>query len=129
MNRILIVEDDIYVSRMYTRVFQASGFEVEAIADGQAALNRLSVHDSLPSAILLDIIMPRMSGLDLLQGIKRDPALAKVPVIVLTNAFVKEYEEQFMSAGADLYLIKIENAPKEVVDKVTDIIKKKNPEQ
>ncbi|MFA6095617.1 MAG: response regulator [Candidatus Paceibacterota bacterium] len=125
MNRILIAEDDVFVSRMYGRVFRAAGFEVETVPDGEVALARLA-QDPLPSIILMDIMMPKMGGFELLERIKKDPRLTRLPVVVLTNSFVADDEKRFLGLGADLYLIKIENSAKDVVRKIENLIHRKN---
>lgn len=124
MSRILIVEDDVFVSRMYGRVFRTAGFEVETAGDGVVALARLA-KDPVPSAILLDVMMPNMGGFELLQNIKKDARLKNMPVAVITNSFVQEDEKHFLELGADMYLIKIENSSKEIVSKIESLINKK----
>lgn len=124
MNSILIVEDDVFVSRMYGRAFRAAGFEIESVSDGVAALERLS-RDPVPSALLMDIMMPKMGGFELLQNIKKDSRLKVLPIAVLTNSFVQEDEKHFLELGADLYLIKIENSSKDIVSKIEGLIRKK----
>lgn len=125
MNRILIVEDDAFVSRMYGRAFRTAGFEIETAPNGEVAMASLA-KDPIPSAILLDIMMPKMGGYELLQLIKKDKRLDKIAIAVLTNSFVLEDEKHFLEAGADLYLIKIENSSKEVVRKIINLIGEKN---
>lgn len=124
MSRILIVEDDVFVSRMYERVFRTAGFEVEIAGDGVIALARLA-RDPVPSAILLDVMMPKMGGFELLQNIKKDARLKNMPVAVITNSFVQEDEKHFLELGADIYLIKIENSSKEIVSKIESLINKR----
>jgi DNA-binding response OmpR family regulator len=122
MKKIYLVEDDTYVSRMYERAFRFSGYEVEVVGDGEVALKQLTEMKNLPSAIVLDAMIPNMSGLDVLRNIKKDSRLKNIPVIILTNSFLEENAEQFISSGADLYLVKIENTQKDTVQKIHDLI-------
>lgn len=124
MNRILIVEDDVFVSRMYGRAFNAANFETDTASDGVMALEKLS-HDPLPSVIMMDVRMPKMGGAELLSKIKSDSRLSNIPIAVLTNSFVSEDEKKFMKLGADIYLIKVENLPQAVVQKMQDLIRRK----
>ena len=66
-----------------------------------------------------------MGGAELLKKIKEDARLENMPVVVLTNSFVTTEEKRFLELGADLYLIKIENSPKDVISKISNIINNK----
>lgn len=125
MNKILIVEDDMFVSRMYGRAFTAAGFEIDIAANGEIALKKLS-SDPLPSVIMMDVRMPKMGGVELLTNIKNNQRLSMLPIAVLTNSFVSEDEKRFMTLGADLYLVKVENTVQAVVQKIQDLIRRKN---
>ena len=107
---------------MYERVFRFNGYEVVFSYDGESAQKDLSTMTEVPVAILLDIKMPHMNGLDLLLNIRKNPRFKDVPVVILTNSFYKEDEERFLSAGADLYLIKIEHQSKDIIEKVETLI-------
>ena len=125
MNKILIVEDDKEVGRMLERAFRLSGFEVDLVHDGTSALTHLRRSESLPNAIIMDVVMPEMSGLDLLAKIKQETYLKNLPVVILTNSFLKENAEQFLKLGADMYLVKIEHKTKEIIEKVGQLIESK----
>ncbi len=122
--KIFIAEDNLEVSRMYERAFRLNGHEVALAYDGESARRDLLAMEETPVAILLDINMPHMNGLDLMLAIRENPRFKDVPIVVLTNSFYKEDEERFLSAGADLYLIKIEHQVKDVVSKVEALIHK-----
>jgi len=124
MSTIFLVEDDQYISRVYERAFRLGGHEVEIMEDGESAWTKLSAMDPLPSAIILDIILPKMSGTDLLAKIDGDRRFDHTPIAVLTNSFNQDLEKKLLAAGADLYLIKIDHEPKDVVAKIEDLIRK-----
>ena len=122
--KIFIAEDNLEVSRMYERAFRLNGHEVALAYDGELAQRGLLAMEETPAAILLDINMPHMNGLDLMLAIREISRFKDVPIVVLTNSFYKEDQERFLSAGADLYLIKIEHQVKDVVSKVEALIHK-----
>ena len=72
MSKVLIVEDDKYLCRMYERAFTLNGHQVECIMDGQKALDRLKEYENKPDVILLDVMVPRVNGIDILRNIKDD---------------------------------------------------------
>ena len=122
MKKILIVEDDTFVSRMYGRAFKLDGYETEFMTDGESALNRLKTGLDLPSVIIMDIAMPKMNGYNLLENIKVDERLKNIPVAILTNSATEEEAKRFMKLGADLYLIKIQHSSKDLVQKINDLL-------
>jgi len=122
--KIFLVEDDPYLGRVYERAFKFAGYDVEWVADGKLALERLIARDLVPAAIVLDILLPSMNGYDLLREIRKNERYAPVPIIMLTNSFVEHDGDPYLAAGADAYLIKIDNQSKDVIQKVTDLINK-----
>ena len=120
--KILIVEDDAYVSRMYERAFKVRGYEVEVSGDGQLAMDTLHSATDLPSVIALDLILPKMSGADVLTEIKKDQRLKDIPVAILTNSLNTEESKKYLSMGADLYLIKFDNSSAEIIDKIDALL-------
>jgi len=119
MHKILIVEDDPLLMRMLERVFTFEGFAVEKATDGAGALAKLIMSDSLPSAILMDILLPVLSGMEVLKKIKESENLKHIPVVILTNLSPDgENEEKIMAAGASLCLLKTQYTPSEVVRRV-----------
>lgn len=117
---ILIVEDDPLMSRLYSKVFSIEGYEVITAADGEEALS--AVHKNLPTLILLDVMMPKMNGLELLEKLKSDPSTKKIPVIMLTNLAGTADAEKAMTLGAVKYIVKSEYEPKQIVSMVKEIL-------
>jgi len=122
--KILLVEDDQQLSRMYERAFNFNDDLVEVTNNGQKALERLRNYENKPDVIILDIIVPGMSGLDILRNIKEDINIRDIPIVVLTNSLNKENEKLMISLGADLFLIKLDNEASDVVKKVTELLNK-----
>ena len=120
MAKILIVEDDPLIMRLYQKIFTFEGFEVILATNGEEGLEK--ARSAKPTVILLDIMMPKMNGLDLLIKLKVDPQTQKIPVVMLTNLAGTQDAEKALSEGAIKYIIKSEFAPKQVVNMVKEII-------
>jgi CheY-like chemotaxis protein len=120
MVKVLIVEDDVLISRVYQTVFESEGFRVFWAGDGQTGLDL--ARQEMPTIILMDIMMPKMNGLQMLEQLKLDPKIAKIPVIVLSNLAGSVDTEKAIEMGAIKYIIKSENTPKEVYDTVKKIL-------
>lgn len=99
---ILVVDDHEATRNGVARLLHYSGYSALTAADGQAALNML--RDHVPQAIILDLMMPGIGGLDVLREIRRDERLARVPVIAFSAA--ASLEAQALSAGAHIFLLK-----------------------
>src|SRR3989304_2534031 len=113
MVKILIAEDDPLMSRMYQKIFKFEGYEVILAADGEEGLVKAKEN---PTLILLDIMMPKMNGLELLEKLKADPKLKKIPVVMLTNLAGQQDAETALAKGAVKYIVKSEYEPKKVSD-------------
>ncbi len=120
---ILIVEDDKSLAKMYSEKFKIEGFTTVIAEDGEKAINLIL--ELNPSFILLDIMLPKFSGLDLLAQIKHNPTTTNIPVIALTNLAQKEEAQKALSLGAKEYLVKAMFTPEEVVDKVKQYLNQK----
>ena len=118
---ILIVEDDVFLADLYRTKFELEGFEVYVAYDGEKGLELVS--KKKPAVILLDLILPKLSGFVVLENIKKDKNLSSIPVILLTNLSQKADVEKGLSLGADDYLIKAHFMPSEVVAKIKDLVK------
>ena len=121
MAKVLIIEDDPLVSRMYQTVFKFEGFDVEMARNGMEGLKKAK--DIKPTIVLLDVMMPKMTGIEVLEQMKGDESLKKVPVIMLTNLSGTKDAEAALSKGAVKFIIKSDNKPKQVVAQVKDILK------
>jgi DNA-binding response OmpR family regulator len=125
MSKIFIVDDDVFITRMYERIFHLENHEVVVAHDGEEAMKLLETMDPPPDLIALDVMMPKMNGLDLLTKVRTFKKLKNVPAVVLTNSYGKEHEKEFSELGVKSYLIKMENTPREIVDKLEEVIKEK----
>ncbi len=120
MSKILIVEDDPLMSRMYQKIFSFENYEVIQAADGEEGLEKAKTVN--PTIILLDVMMPKMNGLDVLDKLKLDPSTKAIPVVMLTNLAGQRDAETAMAKGAVKYIIKSEYEPKQVADMIKEIL-------
>lgn len=102
--RILVVEDNDLNRRLFCDVLTSQGYAVEPVADGLMALERARAF--VPNLIIMDIQMPEISGLDLIEAVKLDPVLRTIPVLAVTAYAGKGDEERIREAGAEGYLAK-----------------------
>ena len=121
---IILVEDDQIILRMYSKKFAKEGFKVIQAADGEAGWQAIQGTSPKPDVALLDIMLPKMNGFELLEKIKASDTLKEMPVILLTNLGSGPIDkEKGRKLGAALYLIKSELTPAQVVEQVKGVIK------
>jgi CheY-like chemotaxis protein len=104
--RVLIAEDDRFIRRVATIALERQGFAVVTAEDGEEALRQTQT--AHPDVVLLDLIMPKMQGFEVLRRLKQDPATASVPVIVLSSLGQEADVQRALAAGAAGYLVKAE---------------------
>ncbi|PJE58472.1 MAG: response regulator [Candidatus Portnoybacteria bacterium CG10_big_fil_rev_8_21_14_0_10_36_7] len=119
---ILIIEDDIFLADLYKTKFELEGFEVYVAYDGEKGLELVA--KKRPAVVLLDLILPKLSGFVVLENLKKDKNLKDIPVILLTNLSQKADVEKGLRLGAVDYLIKAHFMPSEVVAKINKLVKK-----
>ena len=101
---VLVVEDDVQNARLITRLLTSEGFLVDVVGDGAAAL--AAVKRRAPDVVLLDWMLPRISGLEVCERLKADPATRLIPVVLLTGLDAREHRLAGINAGADDFLTK-----------------------
>lgn len=117
--RILIVEDEANIVESLNFILSRAGFEVDAVADGTKALDR--VRRESFAAIILDVMLPGMNGFDVLRAIRADGALAALPVIVLTAKGQVNDRKMAEAIGASAFITKpFSNA--DIVDQVQALV-------
>lgn len=119
-----MAEDDPLMSRMYKRAIKIAGFDLEEATDGEAAIVTLQSMKTKPDVALVDVMMPKKSGYDVLRAMKEDDSLKTIPVIMLSNLAGPEDVQKGIDLGAAAYLIKSQYSPKELLLKVQDIVAK-----
>jgi len=120
--KILIVEDDQFLHKILAMKIKAAGFDVISAYDGESALKKIKER---PDLILLDLILPQMSGFEFLGEIKINEEYKKIPVIVLSNLGQEEDIERAKSLGAVDYLVKANFSIDEVIKKIKEWLARK----
>jgi|SRR3989344_2193532 len=117
--RILLIEDEQILREILVKKCISEGFLVEAAEDGEAGLAKAK--EMNPSAIILDILLPKMNGLDVLRALKKDDTLKSIPVLVISNSGQPIEISEIMQLGAHDCLIKTTFTPEEVIEKIKRI--------
>lgn len=119
--KILIIEDETFVRELYEREFGRAGYEISSATDGQEALAK--VVEENWDLILLDIMLPKISGLDVLKEIKKKDSTKKIPVLLLTNLANEAVIKEGFSLGANGYLIKADYTPQQIIEEIKKFFK------
>lgn len=117
---LLIVDDDLTLLEMYVERIKAEGAIVVSAGDGEAGLAQIA--ESKPNVILLDIMMPKMNGFDVLRKMQENPEMAVIPVILLTALNDDQKRNEGMKLGAVDYVVKSETLPIDVIAKINDVL-------
>ena len=123
-DKILIVEDEPFLLDMYKMKFKQGGFEVISAVDGEEAI-RISRREK-PNIILLDIMMPKIDGFEVLENLKKSPLTKSIPVLIFSNFSQKEQKEKGIALGAADYFVKTNYTPAQVLEKVKNILIENN---
>ncbi|MEN9558710.1 MAG: hypothetical protein RL141_1079 [Candidatus Parcubacteria bacterium] len=119
MSHVLIVEDDLAVQEAYKIKLTQQKVPVELIGDGKAALDYINKADSpLPGVVVLDLMLPGVSGFDLLTAIKKAERWSGIPVIVLSNLAQENDMKKVLELGAKEYLVKADTTIDAVFQKI-----------
>lgn len=121
--KLLLVDDDAFLRDMYGMKFSECGHSVDTAENPTMALNKLHQEQDF-DAVLLDMVMPGMTGVELMDSIRAEFPELKTRFIVLSNQGQAEDIEKAMAAGALGYIIKAESIPSDVVKKVEKLVKK-----
>lgn len=119
MSKLLLIEDDKILLEMYRDKFANEKFEVQTAGDGQDGIDKMKTFK--PDVVLLDLIMPRVTGFDVLKMAKSDPEISKIPILVLTNIYA-DAEDLVKNWGVEYFLLKANNTPETIVTKVKEIL-------
>ncbi len=122
LRKVLIVDDDEFLVNMYTLKFQKKGIEVVTAQKGGEGLNKLREEGDV-DVVLLDVIMPDMDGLEVLETIKKEGLDENCAVIMLTNQSTSKDIEKAKELGVDRYIIKAVSVPSEVVEEVERVFR------
>lgn len=118
--KVLVVDDEDSIREIYRRELQTHGYQVAVAADGEEGL--LKSGEDTPDIILLDIMLPKMSGIDVLKALKENQLTKNIPVLLLTNLGEETIIKEGFELGADGYLLKVSYTPAQVVEEVTKFL-------
>ena len=114
--KVLIIDDDVKLTEIYSEVLKGAGFEIVVVNQANTAIESISAQR--PDLVLLDILMPEVSGLELLETIKNNESINQIPIVFLTNLRDDDTIKQGLAKGAVGYLMKTELTPGQVVEEV-----------
>jgi len=123
MKKILIIEDEKILAEMYKDKFEEAGHQADLVFSSEQALDYLKKEK--PDLILLDILLPRENGIYFLKRLKEIGEGSKIPVIAFSNYDEPKTKKEALELGAKAYLIKTQYTPKEIVEEIEKILKKK----
>lgn len=120
--KILVIEDDRFLSSLMKARLEKEGFSVTQAFDGEEAMNFLK--QLKPDLILMDLIMPKVSGFELLESISVDPQISKIPVMILSNLGQDSDIDKVKRLGAIEYFVKVKTSIDDLVVHVKELISK-----
>lgn len=124
MSKILLIEDDQFLSSLLKNRFQKEGYDVQLVGNGEEALKILKSAEQRPDLILLDLILPGKSGFEVLEGIKWDPQVSKLPVMIISNLGQESDIQKGKELGAVDYLVKSRVTIDFLVDRAKELLGK-----
>jgi len=115
--KILIIEDDEFVRKLYREQLVRQGYDFVEAVDGVEGIEK--VRSEHPDFILLDLMLPKKNGFEVLADIKQDPAVASIPIFVLSNLGQQSDVQAALSMGVDDYIVKSDFRLSDVVEKIS----------
>lgn len=121
MSKVLVIEDDKFLRELIVRKLMKEGYDADIAVDGEEGIKKIK--EVKPDLILLDLILPGIDGFEVLARKRKDPEISEIPVIILSNLGQKDEIERGFNLGAIDYLIKAHFTPREIIDKITGLLK------
>ncbi|HLD81845.1 MAG TPA: response regulator transcription factor [Patescibacteria group bacterium] len=119
--KILIIEDEEYIASMYELKFKQSDYDVIVSGNGLDGFDK--AQQMSPDVILLDLILPEMTGYEILKKLKKDPKTEEIPVIITSNLAQNHEVQHGLDLGAVDYIVKTSITPSELVSRVDSVVK------
>lgn len=116
MKKIFVIEDEKALGDMYELELKSCGFETKIIRDGESAIQEIK--NEKPDLILLDLLLPRLKGAEVLENLKSSPETKNIPVFILTNYDTVEDRKMGIRLGVEKYILKTNIIPKEIGEMV-----------
>ncbi len=118
--KILIIEDDRYISKMYQLKLSLDGFDVQVSENGRSGIEKAK--EFRPDIILTDILMPEMDGFDVIKAIKGDAEMTTTPILIMSNLGQEDHIKKGLELGALGYIVKSQITPSKVVEKIKETL-------
>ena len=115
--RVIVIDDDLYIRELYEEILKTEGYDVDTATNGEEAYNKLK--EGGYNLVLLDVMMPKMDGLGIMDALKKNPPLIKNgPIILLTNLDHEPLIKEAMNKGAAAFIIKADITPADLMTQV-----------
>jgi DNA-binding response OmpR family regulator len=114
MNKVLLIEDDQIVANIYRNKLSVEGFTVEVANDGHSGLN--AIREFQPDVVVLDLMLPKLSGVDVMKQVRANPLFQDLPIIVFSNTYLTNMVQEAWKAGATKCLSKANCSPKQLIE-------------
>lgn len=125
MNKVLFIESDPIVASIYRNKLSLEGFQVEVVGDGETGLQR--ARQTRPDVVLLELLLPKLPGVEVIRALRADPVFQTTPIIVLSGTYLTSLIQEAWKAGATKCLAKANTTPKIVVDTLRGILQPASP--
>ncbi len=122
MKKVLVIEDDKFLRKVIKKKLSDEGYDVVEAIDGEKGVKMAK--EKKPDIILLDLVLPEMTGFEVLKKLKEKEPISKIPIIILSNLSNAEEVRKGMSMGAASYLVKSNFHPSEIIKKMEEVFKK-----
>lgn len=119
MSKVLLIEDDQVLQEMYKDKFVHEGFQIEIAENGKGGIDKMKSFQ--PDIVLLDLILPDVTGFSILDATRKDPQINTIPIIVLTNIYA-DGEDLVKNKGAKAFILKANTTPEDIVEKVKSLL-------
>jgi len=123
---VLFVEDEADIVELYKIAFEAEGFVMDAVRSGREAMAKVKEYaepaDGKPEAMILDILLPYISGMDIMHEVRKNPIFDKVPIVMFTNYSSDKIREEISKVPNTKYLLKLETTPAQLVAVVKGLL-------
>jgi DNA-binding response OmpR family regulator len=118
--KILIIEDDRYISKMYQLKLSLDGFDVQVADNGRIGVEK--VKEFKPDIILTDILMPELDGFEVIKAVKAEEESKSTPILIMSNLGQEDHIQKGLELGALGYIVKSQYTPSKVVDKIKEVL-------
>lgn len=122
MIKVLLIEDNYLLRELYERVIHKAGFHAIASIDGVDGITNARKHN--PDIILLDVMIPKLNGIEVLRILKKDPRTKTIPIYLLTNLGQEKIIDEALTLGAEKYLLKTNTPPHKLVELLKEFAEK-----